>query len=98
MDSAHLCQSPWQEAEGLSEVHDTAGNVSASKVVGSVWSYDRQLLCPPFEALCSLDADALFPVYNCQVSTPSTHILSLQSHTVALDSTLSQNFVEHGSS
>lgn len=47
-----------------------AGNVRASKIVGSVWSFDRQLLCPPFEALCSLDADALFPVYNCQVSPP----------------------------
>ena len=43
------------------------GNVGASKIVGSVWSFDRQLLCPPFEALCSLDANALAPVYNCQV-------------------------------
>ena len=43
------------------------GNVTVSKVVGSVWSYDRQLLCSPFEALCSLDGDTLAPTYNCQV-------------------------------
>ena len=43
------------------------GNVSVSKVVGSVWSFDRQLLCSPFEALCSLDGNALAPTYNCQV-------------------------------
>lgn len=44
-----------------------AGNVTLSKVVGSVWSYDRQLLCPPFEALCTLDSDALMPTFACQV-------------------------------
>ena len=47
------------------------GNVCVSKVVGSVWSYDRQLLCSPFEALCSLDGNALAPNYNCQVRSPS---------------------------
>ena len=45
------------------------GNVTVSKVVGSVWSYDRQLLCSPFEALCSLDGDILAPTYNCQVGS-----------------------------
>ncbi len=45
------------------------GNVTVSKVVGSVWSYDRQLLCSPFEALCSLDGDTLAPTYNCQVGS-----------------------------
>ncbi len=48
---------------------NSPGNVTVSKVVGSVWSYDRQLLCSPFEALCSLDGDTLAPTYNCQVGS-----------------------------
>ena len=59
------------------------GNVGVSKVVGSVWSFDRQLLCSPFEALCSVDGNALAPTYNCQVRSltltpPTAQSLSLQ--------------------
>lgn len=52
------------------------GNVGVSKVVGSVWSFDRQLLCSPFEALCSLDGNALAPTYSCQVRPPLPSLLS----------------------
>jgi len=61
------------------------GNVTVSKVVGSVWSYDRQLLCSPFEALCSLDGDTLAPTYNCQVGS-HLHVDSLRVLTTSASS------------
>ncbi len=61
------------------------GNVTVSKVVGSVWSYDRQLLCSPFEALCSLDGDTLAPTYNCQVCS-HLHVDSFRVLTTSVSS------------
>ncbi|KAK9815471.1 hypothetical protein WJX72_004235 [[Myrmecia] bisecta] len=66
---------PFKPGEGFMLMIDSArylpGNVTVSKVTGSVWSCDRQLLCAPFEALCTLDSDAYLPSYNCQISLGS---------------------------